>query len=163
MLVPLLALLFMASSGKPPLSVRFHSTANPVEGEPFVMKIMVPNPPREVTIHKVPEISEQDIIAIYPFSAPDGTMGCSFKLDAHGGIGLGTLSVDRRGSILVALVNGRVVTAMMIDRPVTDGIITISSGLTAQEIVMLQQKFRTLGQKVPMKRKLFNAIKWGAE
>ena len=153
----------MASAGKPPLSVRFHSTANPMEGEPFVMKVKVPNPTREVTIHKVPEISEQDIAAVYPFGAPDGTLGCSFKLDTHGAIGLDTLSVDKRGTILVALVNNRVVTAMMVDRRVADGIITISSGLSTAEVAMLQKRFRTLGQKVKMQRKIFNAIKWGAE
>ena len=161
--LPLLALIFMAAAGKPPLSIRFHTTADAREGEPFVMSIKVPNAPGEVTIHKVPEISEQDVTAVYPFGAPDGTLGCAFKLDTHGSIGLDTMSVEKRGSVVLAMINGRVVTAMKIDRRVSDGIITISSGLTEQEVAMLQSRFRTMGQKVPLSRKARNAFKWGGQ
>lgn len=144
-LLVLFALLFLGAAKKPQVTVRFHTLANPRDGASFAMPVTLSNPPRTVYIKKVPELSERDVAAIYPFPAPDGTMGCAFKLDSHGAIGLDTLSIESRGSVLVCVVSHRVVTAMLIDRRVSDGIISIPSGLAKEEIALLQKQFRTLG------------------
>lgn len=144
--LPLLALFFVAAAKKPQVAVRFHLQANEKDGAPFVMRLPLANAPGPAFVKKIPEVSERDIVAVYPFPAPDGTMGCAFKLDDHGRIGLDTLSVESRGKVLVCMVNLRVVTAMLIDKRVSDGIIVVPSGLLPQEITMLREKFRLIGQ-----------------
>ncbi len=130
----------------PPLTVRFHSETNPNDTSTFGMQVQLTNPPRQAFVSKVPEFSEEDIEAVFPFPAADGTLGCAFQLDAHGKLALETMSRDKTGKVLVVVVNGRQVVNMVIDRPVTDGVVTIQSGLTPAEIALLQKKFRTLGQ-----------------
>ncbi len=152
-LLALLPLLFVAAAKKPPQGmVRFHLQGNPVEGSPFVQEVRLADG-RGVFIKSIPEISERDIEAVYPFPAPDGSMGCAFKLDPHGRIALETFSLNDRGKVVVCMLNGRVVTAMLIDRPIKDGVIMMPSGLSQQEIEMIQKDKPTIGQPGKKKRK----------
>ncbi len=152
-LLALLPLLFVAAAKKPQQTmVRFHLQGNPVEGDPFVMEVKLADG-RGVFIKRIPEVSERDVEAIYPFPAPDGSMGCAFKLDVHGRIALETFSLKDRGKVLVCLLNGRVVTAMLIDKPIKDGVIMMPSGLFDQEIAMLQKEHPTIGQPGKKKKK----------
>ena len=144
-LLPLVALLFVAAAKKQPgFSVRFHTETNPQDTDQFSLAVQMENPPRTVHISKIPAINERDVAAIYPFKADDNTMGCAFKLDEHGTLALDTLSVEKHGNYLFCYINGRMVSSLLIDKRVSDGIITISRGLAAQEIAMLQKHFRTL-------------------
>ncbi len=145
--LPLLALMFVAGAKKPPaFSVRFHLQANEADGAPFVTRLPINSGKGPAFIKKVPEISEHDVEAIFPFTAADGTYGCTLKLDAHGRISLDSTSVEARGKVLVCMVEGRVVTAIMIDKRVSDGILTIPSGLTAAEVDKFELKYRMIGQ-----------------
>lgn len=143
-----------AAKKKPVVLVRFHAEANIRDTSTFAIPAQLTNPPREIHIEKVATISERDIEAIYPFRAPDGTMGCAFKLDNHGTFALVTLTTEKKGRAIVAAVNGRQVADMIIDRPVKDGIITIPRGLADAEIALLEQTHPILGRPVdPKKRK----------
>ncbi len=152
-LLPLLALCLIAGAKKPKVTVRFHIEVNEVSGAPFMMTSVVPGSDRKVTLSKSAEISEDDIVAIYPFPANDETFGCAFRLDAHGRIALDSLSNDARGAMLVAFVNTRAVTAMLVDKRVSDGIITINRGLTREEAILLIKTFPVLGQSAQKKPK----------
>lgn len=144
----LLALACLAFAKKqPPLTVHFHAEANSQDTSTFASPVTLQNPTRQAFVEKIPFLTERDIGAIYPFAAEDGTMGCAFKLNEHGGFELEAISTDRRGSSIVAVVNGRQVIDMQIDKRVSDGIITIQRGLTPLEIAALSKKFHVLGQK----------------
>ena len=149
LLVAPLLLLMMAAAKKPAVAVRFHAEANARDGEPFSMPVKFQNPPRDGFVERVPSISERDIRAVYPVRADDGSFGCAFQLDQHGRIGLQTISTQRRGASLVVFVNTKSgmhqVIDMLIDKPITDGIIYIPRGLTEAEIAALQKQFRTMG------------------
>ncbi len=150
-LLPLLALAFVAAGKKePPLTVRFFLEANARDTSTFSTPVTLKNPPREAFVEKIPTLSERDVSSIYPFPANDGTMGCAFKLNEHGTFDLEAVSTDRRGSSIIAVVNGRQVIDMLIDKKVSDGIITIGSGLTQNDIDLLSKKFPVLGK--PKKR-----------
>lgn len=147
-LLPLLALGFIAGASKPPISLRFHTETNPNGGDEFTLNVpSAADASRKICLSKVAVISEEDVVAIFPFPADDGTQGCAFKLDEHGRIALDTLSQESRGTLLMGFLNTRLVTTMMIDRHVTSGVIYIKSGLTAQEIALLSKRFPTLGAK----------------
>jgi len=145
-LLPLLTLVFLAAASKPKLTIRFHTEANANSGPSFAVKATLPDA-STLSISKIADISENDIVAVFPFPAEDGSMGCAFKLDNHGRISLASLSQEYRGSLLIGFVNARPVTAMLIDRKVFDGILTIPRGLTPNEIALIQKTFPTLGQK----------------
>ena len=146
-LLPLLALSFLAAASKPKLTIRFHTESHPSSGSSFSVSADLPDSASHVTISRVAEISENDVAAIFPFPAADGTMGCALKLDEHGRVVLDCLSQENRGALFIGFVNARPVIAMLIDRRVSDGIITIPRGLTPMEIAMMQKKFPTLGEK----------------
>jgi hypothetical protein len=145
--LPLLALALMAGTSKPKVTIRFHTEANPSSGEQFTVSAKEPDTARPLTLSKFAEISEGDIVAMYPFPASDGSIGCAFKLDNHGRIALDSLSQEFHGTLLFSFVNARPVAAMMIDRRVADGIITIPRGLKPEEIALMRKAFPVLGEK----------------
>ncbi len=145
-LLPILALFLVGFAKKDPkATVRFHTEANQQDTEQFAATVALQNPPRQIFIQKVPFISENDVKAVFPFPATDGTMGCAFQLNAHGTLELDTQSIMRRGTVILAYINGRLITDMLMDKRVSDGVLMIPSGLTALEIASLQKRFRTLG------------------
>jgi hypothetical protein len=148
LLLALAPLLFVAGAPnrKPKVTLRFHTEANALDGDAFASPILLQNPARQAHIAKIPEFSERNVVAIYPFPATDGSMGCAFKLDRQGQIALNALSIERRGSSLVAFVNGRQVIDMLIDRPVKDNVVTIQRGLAPEEIALLEQEFHIVGE-----------------
>jgi len=128
------------------VSVTFHVETNARDTGAFAIPVKLKNPPRQTFIEKMPSITEQEIQAIYPFPANDGTMGCAFMLDDHGRVWLDTLSVEHLGRSLVAFVDGRQVSDVLIDKRVSDGIITIPYGLTNNDIASLKGKYPIIGQ-----------------
>ena len=130
----------------PAISVRFHAQVT-VYDPSFAARVWVGNPPQEITVEKLPSISEHDIASFYPYRAADGSFSAVFKLDRHGEATLELLSTERRGSYLVAVVNGRPVTGLLIDRAIKDGIIFIPSGLSEADIRALGASFSIMGQE----------------
>jgi hypothetical protein len=46
----------------------------------------------------------------------------------------------------VVLLNGRQVINLVVDRPVTDGIVSIPRGLTPEEVALLRTAFPVMGE-----------------
>lgn len=134
-----------ASNRKPEATVRFHLEASEEDTAKFAMPVDLVHSGRRVFISRMPAISEMDVVAFYPFEAGDDSWGASFYLDNHGRLTLDSLSIERRGEYVVAVVNGRQVTELVVDRRVNDGIITVPSGLTAQDIELFDQEFKRAG------------------
>ena len=137
-----------AMSQKPEITVRFHTEANPNDGEAFATPVNLFYQHRQVYLSRAADLSEKQIEKVLPFPAKDGSWGCVFKLNPQGRIRLETISGEARGSALVVFVATKSgqhqVADMIIDRPVTDGIITIPRGLTELEIAALKKKFKIL-------------------
>ena len=145
-LLTVVSLLLVAGAKKETGTVAFYTEGNPTGADTtsFSTPVQLQYPPRKAYITKVPSISERDVTAIYLFVAADGSWGCSFFLDDHGKIMLDTLSIEKRGTSLVAVVNGRQVIDMLIDKRVSDGIVTIPRGLNVNEARSLRHTFRLL-------------------
>jgi hypothetical protein len=126
---------------------RIHAQANSQDTDVFSMSARAISSGKDVTIQKLPWITEHDIMAFSPRPAPDGTFGALFQLDEHGRVILDTLSVERRGGFLFVFINGRMITELQIDKRVSDGKIYIPSGLTAADIQLMKKQWRLLGQQ----------------
>ena len=151
------ALALTGMARKPALTVRFHLETNGAAGPPFAVPVKFTNPPREGFMSNVPAVSERNILAIFPTPAADGTWGCAFKLDPGGRIAIETLSRESRGSSLVAFIatkgGSHQVMDLIVDRPISDGILYVPRGLTALEIAALRKSFKTLGETGKKKQK----------
>jgi len=138
-----------AMSQKSEVSVRFHTEASPNDSEAFSIPVNLIYQHRQVYLSRVADFSEKQIDKILAFPAKDGSWGCVFKLTPQGRIRLETMSGEIRGSALVIFISTkagrRQVADMIIDRPVSDGIVTIPRGLTEFEILALKKQFKTLG------------------
>ncbi len=140
-----------AGSSKPKVTVRFHTEANARDGSSFSMPIKLQYQRRDTYLKRVPDFSERNIRAIYPFRNSDNTWGCAFKLDEQGRIRLETMSSEAQGSALVVFIGTKEgqhqVIDMKIDKPVLDGIIMVPKGMTDLEILVLKQQFVVMGEE----------------
>jgi hypothetical protein len=125
---------------------RVHAEANPNDMATFSSSVRALFSGKRVTIERMPRLSERDVVAFYPYPAGDGNYGALFQLDEHGRLALDALSVERRGSLLFVLINGRPITELQIDRRVSDGRIYIASGLTKADIELMKKDWRLIGQ-----------------
>jgi hypothetical protein len=153
--IPLLCILLglgtLGMGSKPPVAIRFFAEANAQDTDRFASPIHLGNPPREAYIEKIPVINEHMIKAIYPFKAANGTWGCAFKLSDDGRITLDQFSGSRRGSSVVAMLSTkqhtRMIIDMLVDKQITDGVISIPYGFTELEISVLTKEFPVVGQE----------------
>ena len=152
--LPLLAVLALSTLGmarKSTVSIRWHLEVGGQEGAPFALPVKFVNPPREGFMSSIPAVSERNITGIYPVQAANGSWGCAFRLDQEGRISLETLSQEHRGASMVAFVSTKggthQVMDMIVDQPVSDGILYIPQGLTALEIETFKKKYPLFGPK----------------
>lgn len=126
---------------------RLHAQANPKDTDVFATSVRARVSGKDVAIEKISRISENDVIAFYPYPAATGTYGALFQLDEHGRVALDALSIERRGSLLFVFINGRPITELEIDKRVSDGKIYIPSGLTSTDIELMKKDWRLIGQR----------------
>jgi hypothetical protein len=136
LILPILCATASASSQnrKPSVTLRLFSEADAMDTEKFARPVILNYPRRTAYLNKIPHISEFDVVAVHPYRAANGSMGCAFMLNAHGTLALDTMSLQGRGKAAVVYLNGRQVIDLIIDRRIKDGILTIPFGLTESEI-----------------------------
>ena len=140
---PVAVVVFLALSVAPFCDAKTHSTfrahveASKSNGPTFATTLRLFG--RDVTIEKVPTLSENDVTALRTYRAADGTNGALFQLNEHGRMALDSMSIERRGGSLFVFINGRPAAELQIDRRVSDGKIYIASGLSANDIELLKK------------------------
>jgi hypothetical protein len=143
----LLALGAPTEAKKPRATLRAHVEGNENDGAAFATQLRSPISGKNIVIEKVPTISERDVVAFYPYDAPDGTFGVLFQLNDHGKLALDTLSLERRSRFLYVFVNGRPAAELQIDRRVSDGKLYVPSGMTAADIELMKKEWRLIGER----------------
>ncbi|MGE5208833.1 MAG: hypothetical protein ACM3KL_05815 [Alphaproteobacteria bacterium] len=144
-----LGLLFVLTDGfgKPRhCTFRVHVQANSHDTDTFSMPTGATSSGKDIAIEKMAWITEHDVVGFSPYPSQDGSYGALFQLDGHGRVVLDTLSVENRGRFLFVFVNGRLVTALQVDKRVSDGKIYIPSGLSAADIDVMKKEWRLIGQ-----------------
>lgn len=145
-LAALSLLLCLGAAKKPLADVRVHAQGTPAEAPTFAFPTTLLNG-TPIFLQRMPLISSREITSVYPFPAPssDGTRGAYLKLDNHGSQLLQQHTMDRRGTVLVVMVNGRQACNVLIDRAIDDGIVAIPRGLTDQDVAALCRAFPVMG------------------
>lgn len=134
-----------ASGKKAPKSkVSFHVETEPGEGRNVIFEQMVAGEKKVFRI--IPEITTSDIVAYRTFPSETGDFGIEFQLNDRARKRLYSLSSTHQNKWLVAQANGRVVDAVIIDRPVQDGRIVIWKGISPQEVKALEGTLPYIGE-----------------
>jgi hypothetical protein len=128
------------------VTVRFHPQIEQGGGE-FTKPAKLQHSGKPVLMGTMPLINERDIVSAMTFPASDGTAGAYFKLDSHGTNLVMQHTFSRRGTFVFVFFNGRQLGDLLIDRPVSDGIITIPSGLTMNDVELIAQAFPPIGKE----------------
>ena len=129
----------------PSIAIRFYAQVYAFDPS-FTAKVTIGNPPREIVIEKIASISERDIASFYPYRASDGSYSVVIQLDRHGSATLEAVSAQKIGLVLIASVSGRLTAALKVDKPISDGIIFIPSGLTVADIRAMGASFSLMGE-----------------
>ena len=146
------ALLCAAGAKKPALDVRIHAEGNEAEAPTFAIPATLLNG-RPTFLQRMPLVTQSEIEAIYPFAAADGSQGVYLKLGQHGSRLLQQHTMSQQGTMLVVMLNGRMVSNLLVDRQIADGIIAIPRGLSAEDIAVLTSAFPVLGQESTKKKR----------
>jgi hypothetical protein len=127
------------------MSVTFHLQSDASEGRKLVFPQMTAG--QEVYYRISPAFSTKDIVAFVPFPADDQiSYGVMLQLSKGAAQRLSSISSDNRGSYILAVVNGNVRDAVLIDRTVNDGMLVIWQRITAQEVRLADSMMPRIGQ-----------------
>jgi len=105
---------------------------------------------------RLPEVSAKDVQAFAPFPSSDGsTYGVLFGLKPGGANRLASVTTERQGQnqFMLAMVNGRPVDVVLIDKAVVDRVIVIWKGITAAEIEQYDKLAPRIGAPDKKKKK----------
>lgn len=138
------ALLCTGGAKKPVVDLRIHGEGMEAEAPTFAFPAALLNG-RETFLSRMPLITQREIRGVYAFPAADGSQGIYLKLDNHGSGLLQQHTMERSGRLLAVFLNGRQVSNLVVDRPITDGIVSIPRGLDAAEIELLTTAYPVLG------------------
>lgn len=124
---------FAGGKADPKVNLSFHLETAETDNPKMIFPYEVSG--QRKFFRRVPDITSHDIAAFGPFPSDDGqSYGVAFRLRDTGKNRLAALTTDNQGKWLVAQVNGRLVDAVFIDKPVSDGFIIIWKGVTLDEI-----------------------------
>jgi len=130
----------------PKTTISFHlENVGGMETKKFTFEQMTAG--KIVTYRNIPIISFKDVVAYNPFPADDqNTYGLVLQLSNVAKGRLTHLSTENQGRWLLSQVNGRVVDAVRIDQPVTDGQIVIWKNISSAELRLLDKSIPRIGE-----------------
>ncbi len=152
LVLALVPAVFAAGKAGNKASVSFHmeteSTDNP--------KMIFPQTANGQTryFRRLPEIALKDVISFSPFpSETGGDFGIVFKLKENAVRRLSAITNANQGRWMVAMINGRVVDGVLIDKQVDDGVVVIWKGATLADIALFDAELPRIGQEGAKKKK----------
>lgn len=146
------ALACAAGAKKPVLDLRVHAEGTEAEAPTFAIPATLLNG-KPAFLQRMPLVSQNEIEAVYPFAAADGSQGIYLKLGQHGLRLLQQHTMSQQGKTLVVMLNGRMVSNLLVDRPIDDGIVCIPRGLSQEDVALLTSAFPVIGQEGKKKKR----------
>ena len=141
----LLSVGFANAAGKkaPDLNLSFHLQAE--AGDRRVFKQLAAG--KEVLFQKSAAISTKDVVAFRSFPADDqNSYGMVFQLEKTASNRLRNLSSVHQGKLLLAIVNGQVRDAVVVDKPVNDGLVVVWKRISLAEVKLADQHLPRIGE-----------------
>jgi|AntRauTorckE6833_2_1112554.scaffolds.fasta_scaffold09057_3 hypothetical protein len=135
-----------AGGNKKNTRVSFHLETSGTDNPKMIFPHVISG--EKLFFRRVPEISSLDFVAFSPFpSDVEGSYGVVFQLKDAAARRLAAVSSANQEKWLVCQAFGRVVDAVIIDRPVNDGMIVVWKGVTLEEIAELDKNIPRIGEE----------------
>lgn len=149
LLIPLLLALTVApafSMGKKPKKNRltFHLQGKPTDGQKMVFPVPMGN--KQLFFQKTPINRLDEIVSLKHFQTKDGTYGATFAFDKAASGRIAAVTTSNQDKWMVAMLNGRPVDVVYIDRPVRDGKLVIWRGIQQVEIIRFEYAMPITGE-----------------
>jgi hypothetical protein len=89
---------------------------------------------------RMPEVSTRDLTTYSPFpSEGGGDFGAVFRLKGSAAGRLSAITNANQGRWLVAMVNGRIVDGVLINKQIDDGVLVVWKGLNLDDIAAIDK------------------------
>lgn len=146
--LPLMFLLVSCASTdekKTDYSITFHTIASDMDPPKTMFPFDLNG--KRMLFKIVPEFSQQNVIAFHPFPSTTGDgNGAVLQLDFRGKSQLEIISRTRRDEYLLTMVDAKPVDFLVLDQPVTDGMVTVWQGLPAEVIAKMDKKIQRMSK-----------------
>lgn len=127
------------------VNVSFHMETEGTDNPKMIVPHVISGKQR--FFRRIPEVSSKDLVAFTPFPADDqASYGVVFQMKDVSRNRFAAVTTNNRGRWLICQAFGRVVDAVLIDKPVDDGAIVIWSGLSLEEIRELDKALPRIGE-----------------
>jgi hypothetical protein len=130
---------------KPKFTISFHTQGTDMDSPRSIFRQVIPGHQSATVFKLVPEITQHNIAAFKSFPAPSGNEnGVMLRLDFRGSNALDLVTRTRTGETMLTMVNGHAVDYVTIDKPVSDGVITIWEGIPDSIIAEMTKKYPSI-------------------
>lgn len=138
---------FESNNKKPKFTISFHVQATDQESPRGIFHYQMPGQTTPLPFKRVPDVTQENVAGFHAFPAANGNgYGVTLRLDFRGTSALDLMTRTHPGEYALALVNGKPVDYLTIDRPVSDGIITVWEGVDEAVLKLMQAKWPAIGQ-----------------
>jgi hypothetical protein len=128
--------------------ISFHMQGDPSDNPKMIFEQF--NAGQKMVFRRNPDFITKDIAAFNPFPSQDGQgFGAVLQLTPSAKNRLAALTTANTSRWMLAVVNGRRVDAVIIDKEVTDGYLVIWKGIGAAEIEAFDKTVPRIGEAKP--------------
>ncbi|HRQ89313.1 MAG TPA: hypothetical protein PLA50_10975 [Bacteroidia bacterium] len=122
--------------------VTFHTEGEETDNPKMIVPVKLGDDHRQYFFSKLPVFSDHDIAWFYPFTASDGvSFGAAFRFKEHAAIQLKSITLTNQGRLLGIRCSTAPLQAVLIDRPIDDGVVVIWSGLQQKHLQEFRKRF----------------------
>lgn len=122
--------------------VSMHVEGDETDNPKMVVPLKLGTEHRQYYFSKLPSFTDRDIAWFYPFTAADGvTYGVAFRLKEHAATELKALTLTHQGKLIGIRCSDAPLAAVLIDRPIDDGVVVVWSGLQQRHLQEFRKRF----------------------
>lgn len=122
--------------------ITMHLEGDETETTKFVTPVKLGSEHRQYFFRKIPEFTDRDIQWFYPFTAADGvSYGAAFKFKPNAASRLKDVTMMNHGKLFALRCSDAMLQAVVIDRPIDDGVVVVWEGLQQRHLQQFRKRF----------------------
>jgi hypothetical protein len=135
-----------ATSDKPHVTLRIHEEVSSSLPPIYAQPIELPKLNLRLTINPYPSMSEKDILSAERYVTPGGN-AVLLHFDPQGALRLDELTTRTRSQYLVIFINGRPVSAWLVDKRLNSGAMLVEGDFSESEAKTMIEELNKIGKK----------------
>lgn len=123
--------------------VTFHMEGDETDSTKFVTPVKLGSEYRQYFFKTMPSFTDKDFLWFYPFVSEDGqSYGAAFRLNDVKAQELTAITIENQGRLFGTRVLDAPLTAVIIDRPINDGVVVIWKGLSQNHLKLIGSRIQ---------------------